>query len=189
MARASESPACSVLDRERALALNALGVRKAGTVHRVLHFPKDAQCPSDAETSWQAGLVALADPPLQVTVSSLGSRKHGMMPIQVTVLDDALKPVRNYRFDAFTQRGSRRSIAFHLDPANTPRFLLIEVDPANLGESESLVAGVSTMVIWAAGGVIGTMINGHEQHLEMPLVESGDIEVEFTRFDEEFHAR
>lgn len=182
---AHAQPDCLPMRQATAVELPELGVRKAKTVHRVVHFPLDAECLKGANGSRQAIIVALAAPPTQVTISSISKRKVGMVPVQVTLLDSAWNPLRHFMFSEFTQRGLRRSLAFHLDPALDPRFLLVELDTGALGRSDSLVSGESTTVVWAAGGVMGTITNGSERTLEMPYVDVGDVDIEFTRFEQD----
>ncbi len=174
---------CIPPEQMDAVELPKLGIRKANTVHRRVRFPKDSRCVESADPRQRGIVISLTRPPAQVTISSIAKRKKGMVPIQVRVFDSVWRPVRHFQFSAFTQRGSRRSVAFNLDATNDPRFLLIEIDTGALGQSDSLVAGVGSTAIWAVGGFIGTISNGTEQTIAMPYVESGEVDVEFTRFE------
>ena len=129
-------------------------------------------------------IIALPAPPLQVSIASVAKGKKGLVPVQVTVLGAERNALQHFRFSEFTQRGRRQSVSFHLNPANDPRYLLIETDLEQLGNSGSLVAGVGGTVVVAIPGFFGSFTHGSEQNVEFPYVESGEVDIEFRRFDD-----
>ena len=161
------------------------GSKKIGTIHRILKIPRDSHCSLDQGSSAQAVLLELTEPPLQVSIASIGKPKKGLVPIKITVLDAERIALSQFRFSEFTQRGNRQSMQFHLDPASNPRYVLIETDLEQLGNSGSFVAGVGGRVVVAGPGFFGSFVHGSEKTMDFPYVETGEVDVEFRRFDDE----
>lgn len=74
-------------------------------------------------------------------------------------------------------------MSIQLVPVSEPRFVLIETDVEQLGNSASLVPGVGGTVVVAVPGLFGSFTYGTEKTMTFPYVDSGDIDVEFRRFN------
>lgn len=173
---------CLALHELPVMQLPGIGSRKTSTIHRILKFPRDSHCSQVQGSGGQAVLIALPEPPLQVSIASIAKGKKGLVPVQVSVLGAERNALQNFRFSEFTQRGMRQSVSFHLNPANDPRYLLIETDLEQLGNSGSLVAGVGGTVVVAIPGFFGSFTHGSEEKMDFPYVDSGVVDVEFRRF-------
>lgn len=175
---------CSTAHTIKATILAAPAHRAGAQVARKFDFAKTASCLTDETGTRQALLIALpAGAPLQVTAATSGDAKNGMMPLAVSVLDADRNPVSHHAFETFLQRGARYTYSFHRNVDHRGVFLLLEADRNALGTSRSLVSGVRSTMMWMGGGFIGSYSDGREQAIEIPMKESGKIDIEIERLD------
>ena len=146
-------------------------------------FPNDARCIAvDTQSRGSALLIVVPDTgPAQITVTTVGDRKRGIMPLRLRTLDAERALLAEMRFDRFVQRGMQHSIALHVRADSPYRYLLIDVDNERLGGSSSLVSGTRFVAPLYAAGVGAVYANGSESTISMPFVDQGRIEVRIER--------
>ncbi len=181
---ADSSTVCSTVQTIRAMILAAPANRVGARATRKFDFARTASCLADETGTRQALLIALpAGALLQVTAATSGDGKKGMMPLAVSVLDADRNLISSHAFETFLQRGTRYTHSFHRSAGHHGAFLLLEADRTVLGKSRSLVSGVRSTTMWLAGGLLGTYSDGREQVVEIPMKESGKVDIEIERLD------
>lgn len=151
-------------------------------VTKAIPFAREARCIVHDDRAATVVLIALPDvSPAQITITTLGDGKRGVMPLRVQMLDAQRAVVSDTAFDRFVQRGTQHSLTLHQRDGTTARYLLVGVDAQRLGGSSELVSGTRWVTPLYAAGVAGAYADGRETRISMPFVDDGRLEIRIDR--------